>query len=61
MASIVAKMKAVKNSVEAQGIRNAHIRDGLALVRYLHWLDLSIDTDNITEISGAAKLAAFRR
>ncbi|CAD7091432.1 unnamed protein product [Hermetia illucens] len=60
VASIVAKMKAVKNSVEAQGIRNAHIRDGLALVRYLHWLDLSIDTNNITEISGAAKLATFR-
>ena len=31
--------KACKNAVEIQGMREAHIRDGVAVVRFLHWLD----------------------
>lgn len=54
-------MKIIKNDVEASGIRSAHLRDGIALVRYLHWLENEIDVQNITEISGAEKLAQFRR
>ncbi|XP_065081574.1 xaa-Pro aminopeptidase ApepP-like [Ochlerotatus camptorhynchus] len=57
--SIVATTKAVKNSVEAEGMRKAHIRDGAAVVRYLHWLEENI-TENITELSGAAQLREFR-
>lgn len=53
-------MKVVKNDVEAKGMRTAHYRDGVALVRFLHWLDHEIDVQNITEISGAEKLAQFR-
>lgn len=30
----VALMKAIKNEVEAQGMRNCHVRDGVALVQY---------------------------
>ncbi|XP_055587081.1 xaa-Pro aminopeptidase ApepP-like [Uranotaenia lowii] len=58
--SIVASKKAVKNSVEAEGMRKAHIRDGAALVRYLHWLEKNVDSNNVTELSGAAKLREFR-
>lgn len=59
--SIVARMKTIKNDVEAENLRKAHIRDGLALIRYLHWLDTVIDKEKITEISGALKLEEFRR
>ncbi|XP_062547099.1 xaa-Pro aminopeptidase ApepP-like [Armigeres subalbatus] len=58
--SLVAKMKAVKNDVEAVGMREAHLRDGTAVVRYLHWLEENVDSGNITEMSGAAKLREFR-
>lgn len=54
-------MKVIKNSVEAKGMRNAHIRDGTAVVKYLHWLETAVDTGNVTELSGAAKLLEFRR
>lgn len=58
--SIIASKKAVKNSVEAEGMRKAHVRDGTAVVRYLHWLEENVDSNNITELSGAAKLREFR-
>lgn len=58
--SIVASMKAVKNAVEAEGMRKAHVRDGATVVRYLHWLEENVDSENITELSGAAKLREFR-
>uniref|UniRef100_A0A182N8Z9 Aminopeptidase P N-terminal domain-containing protein n=1 Tax=Anopheles dirus TaxID=7168 RepID=A0A182N8Z9_9DIPT len=58
--SVLAKMKAVKNEVEAIGMRRAHIRDGAAVVRYLHWLEKVVDEGNVTELSGAAQLREFR-
>lgn len=57
----IVMMKVIKNDMEAKGIRNAHYRDGVALVRYLHWLETEVDAQNITEISGAEKLTQFRR
>lgn len=59
--SPIVLMKIIKNDVEAKGIRTAHIRDGVALIKYLHWLETEIDKQNITEMSGAEKLAQFRR
>eukprot|EP00252_Welwitschia_mirabilis_P017029 TRINITY_DN3786_c0_g1_i1.p1 TRINITY_DN3786_c0_g1~~TRINITY_DN3786_c0_g1_i1.p1 ORF type:complete len:663 (-),score=143.58 TRINITY_DN3786_c0_g1_i1:272-2260(-) len=41
--------KALKNPVELEGLRKAHIRDGAAVVRYLAWLDTEMQ-----EIYGAA-------
>ncbi|XP_022978435.1 probable Xaa-Pro aminopeptidase P isoform X1 [Cucurbita maxima] len=37
--SPLALAKALKNSVELDGLKNAHIRDGAAVVQYLVWLD----------------------
>lgn len=59
--SPIVMMKVIKNAVEAQGMRNAHIRDGVAVIKYLHWLEKSVDSTNITELSGAAKLLDFRK
>lgn len=59
--SPITMMKVIKNKVEAQGMRNAHVRDGTALIKYLHWLEKTIDTENVTEITGARKLREFRR
>lgn len=54
-------MKSIKNNVEAEGMKRSHIRDGAAIVRYLHWLEENVDVLNITELSGAKKLEQFRR
>lgn len=59
--SRVALMKSIKNPVEVQGMVDAHVRDGTALVRYLHWLDITVGGDlKVTELSGAEVLKNFR-
>lgn len=57
----VEDMKALKNDVEAKGMIESHIRDGVALVKYFAWLEnVVVNKGNVTELSGAAKLAEFR-
>ena len=57
---IVTVMKAAKNEGELEGIRQAHLRDGAAVVRWLCWLDQADFTEHHTEITLADKLTAFR-
>lgn len=51
--------KAIKNSVEQDGMRYAHIKDAVAMVGFLHWLENNWQS-GIDEISAADKLAEFR-
>ena len=50
-ASPVSKYKAVKNQIEINGFRNAMLRDGVAMVRFLIWLQKNIGNSNLTELS----------
>jgi Xaa-Pro aminopeptidase len=52
--------KARKNATEIAGIRAAHLRDGVAVCRYLAWLDRVAARGGETELSAAAQLIAFR-
>jgi len=52
--------KARKNEIELKGVRAAHERDGIALVRFLAWLDAQSVTDQLTEIAVADALEGFR-
>lgn len=58
--SPIIMLKVVKNDIEAEGMRNAHVRDGVAVIKYLHYLETHVSTEHITEISGAARLLEFR-
>lgn len=58
--SPIAAMKAVKNERERLGFRSAMLRDGIAMVKFLKWLDESIGKQTLTEISVADKLEALR-
>ncbi|NOZ14131.1 MAG: aminopeptidase P family protein [Acidobacteria bacterium] len=58
--SPVTLLKAIKNEVELEGFRNAHVRDGVAMVRFLFWLEKAVPAGGVTEISAAEKLAEFR-
>ena len=59
--SIPHGMKAIKNETELGGIRKAHTRDGVAMVKWLYWLDHHLTEGSHTEITIADKLAEFRR
>ena len=54
-------MKGVKNATEIEGMKKAHIIDGVAMVRFLCWLDKNIGKTKITEISASDRLEAFRK
>lgn len=54
-------MKAVKNPVEMENMRQAHILDGAAVFRFIIWLKQNVGKTRITEISAAEKLLSFRR
>ncbi len=54
-------MKAVKNETEIRNIRAAHVKDGVAMVRWLYWLKNTIGTEELTEINASDRLEQFRR
>jgi Xaa-Pro aminopeptidase len=54
------KLKSVKNAVEIEGMKNALRRDGVAMVKFFHWLEKSIGKYPITEVSSAEKMQEFR-
>lgn len=56
----VALPRACKNDAEIRGTRAAHIRDGVALARFLHWLDTDAQSGDVTEIEAVMKLESFR-
>lgn len=58
--SPIPAMKAVKNEREQAGFRLAMLRDGIAMVRFLKWLDEHIGKEKQTEISISDKLESLR-
>ena len=58
--SPVALMKAVKNETEQAGFRKAMEKDGVALVKFLRWLEEAVPAGNESEVSIDKKLYDFR-
>ena len=62
--SPVKRMKTIKNSTEIAGFKSAMLKDGIAMVKFLHWLDKWKEEGGkrkeITEISVDQKLTSFR-
>lgn len=53
-------MKSIKNEVEIEGFCNAMQRDGVALVKFLMWLEKAVPEGNVTEIDIPKKLVEYR-
>ena len=53
-------MKAMKNNVELENIKEAHIKDGIAITKFMYWIKNRYDKEPITELSSAAKLTELR-
>ena len=54
-------MKAIKNAAEIAGTRSAHVRDGIAVTKFLAWLSREAGTGKLTEIAAVEALEGFRR
>ncbi len=58
--SVVKDLKGIKNSTEQNGFREAMKKDGVAMVKFIHWLEIQVPQGNVTEISAAKQLKKFR-
>lgn len=58
--SPVKLMKAIKNKTECENIRKAHIKDGVAVTRFIYWLK-HVHFNGITELDTVKKLEEFRK
>lgn len=56
-----ALLKAVKNPVEIENIRKAHLMDGIAVTKFMYWLKKNIGKVPITEFSAAEKIDGLRK
>lgn len=54
-------MKAMKNEIELKNIREAHIKDGIAVTKFMYWMKNNVGKIKITELSASAKLESFRK
>lgn len=61
MRSPIQLMKAVKTKEEYENIRLAHLKDGIALTKFMYWLKNNVGKENITEISAAKKIQELRQ
>ncbi|RLB93795.1 MAG: aminopeptidase P family protein, partial [Deltaproteobacteria bacterium] len=56
-----AELKAVKNETEISHMRQTAIKDGVAMVNFLHWLENRTDSAAVSEMSVAETLFEFRK
>ncbi len=59
--SPITAMKAVKNARQVKEIAAAHVTDGVAMVKFLKWLEGAVPAGGQTELSVSDKLTEFRR
>lgn len=59
--SFLQLMKAKKNQTECENGKKAHIKDGVAVTKFICWLKNRISSQTITEIDAVEKLEAYRK
>ncbi len=58
--SIVRDLKGIKNEIEQEGFRRAMTKDGVAMVKFLHWLQETVPSGSVSELSASKRLKKFR-
>lgn len=58
--SPIGLLKAVKTEREIAHMRSVHVKDGVAVTKFLYWLKSQVNKEEITEISASAKLEQLR-
>lgn len=60
--SPISEAKTVKNEKEIEGMRNCHIRDGVALVKFFAWLEEFLKNGGVLdEVDAANQLESYRK
>lgn len=59
--NITTSLKAIKNPTEIENQRKAYLKDGVALTKFLYWLDENIPNGSVSELSAEESLFAFRQ
>lgn len=54
-------MKSLKNEIELKNIRASHIKDGVAVTKFMHWMKTNVGKIKITEMTADEKLNSFRK
>lgn len=60
MLNITTNLKAIKNEVEIANLENCHIKDGVAMVRFIKYLKETVGKEKVTEITASEKLSVLR-
>lgn len=58
--SIVSELKSIKNPTEQKGFKAAMLKDGVAMVKFLHWLQKNVPNGQVSEMSAAKQLKSLR-
>ena len=61
IADPIFKLKSIKNKIEIQNTKVAHILDGVAVTKFIIWLKTLKKINNMNEISAQLKLEKFRK
>ena len=59
--NIIEHLKAQKNKTEIKGMKNAHIRDGAALTKFIFWVKNTVPRRKLTELDAINYLDNLRR
>ena len=59
-ASPIAQLKAIRNPIEIANVKQAMLKDGVAMVQFLMWLEESVAKGNTTELDAVKKLFELR-
>lgn len=57
---LINNIKTIKNSVEIENLKQAHIQDGISLVKFYIWLENELKNRPVSEFEAAEKIAHFR-
>ena len=52
--------KAIKNKIEVENMREAHRKDGIAMVKFIYWMKQNVSKETITEVSAQTYLDHLR-
>lgn len=57
----ISTMKAKKNEVEIENLKEAHIKDGVAMTKFIYWMKQNIGKVLMTECDAADRIDAMRK
>ena len=59
-ASPIAQLKAIRNPIEIANVKQAMLKDGVAMVQFLMWLEENVKRGDVTELDAINKLVELR-